>query len=276
MPIDRIETTFHETFALNLPAVVSVLQVCEEHDGQVTPDILSAEIPLLGPNYIKAMPRYARGCGLLAMGGFTLTPFGKAVLLNDPSLERLSTLWLMHYHLSAPRGPGPAFWNRVITGTMRIGQAITRPIVVEAIADFKREMSEKSLSSRTVESTATVFLGTYSKSDALGKLGILTAVEEGKGIYAVRQPEPPPLWALAYALWAYWDSCSPGSTELLLRDLGRADGLAGLFLMGPGMLGTLLGELQAAGLLMIKRDAPPFVVTRLSQDSQEILARMYA
>jgi hypothetical protein len=81
---------------------------------------------------------------------------------------------------------------------------------------------------------------------------------------------------LAYALADYWEACDPHSSEMLLKDLGRADGLAGLFFMGPGMLGTLLSELQSAGVVGIKRDAPPFVVTKLWRSRQELMDRVYA
>jgi len=48
-----------------------------------------------------------------------------------------------------------------------------------------------------------------------------------------------------------------------------------LFFMGPGMLGAFLSELQSAGVVGIKRDAPPFVVTRLWRDGAELRERLY-
>lgn len=275
MPRERIDTTFHETFALSTPAIASVLSLCDEHEGEVTADLIS-DLTTLGPNYVKAMPRYARGCGLLEMDSFALTPFGRAVISHDRNLMRTETLWLMHYHLSSPHGPGPAFWNHLITSTLRIGISIERSNISKAIGDYVTATFGKRLGTRTIESTATAFLGTYAKSDALGKLGLVTATEEAKGQYEVRQPDLPPAWVLGYALADYWENCSPDSSELLLKDLGRPDGLAGLFLMGPGMLGTLLAELQSAGAVGIKRDAPPFVITKLWQHREELMDRVYA
>ncbi len=275
MPRERIDTTFHETFALNIPSVASVLRVSDEHEGDVTAEIIRAETNL-GPNYVKAMPRYARGCGLLDLGTYRLTPFARAALDKDPNLMSVETLWLMHYHLSAPHGPGPRFWNELITNTVRIGQPLGRSDVSEAIGKYLQEKTRKTLSRRALESTATAFLGTYAKSDALGKLGLVELAEESQGLYDVRQPDAPPLWVVAYALADYWEALSQGASELLLKDLGRQDGFAGLFFMGPGMLGTFLSELQSAGVVNIKRDAPPFVVTRLWRDTQELRARLYA
>jgi hypothetical protein len=274
VPRERIGTSFHETFALNIPAVVSVLRVSDEHDGDVDPDTIRSETNL-GPNYVKAMPLYARGCGLLEMGSFQLTPFGRLALDKDPNLTRVETLWLMHYHLSAPHGPGPGFWNNLIATTVRIGQPLRRSEVATAIGKYTRETANRSLSIRVLESTATVFLGTYAKSDALGKLGLVAPTEEAQGSYEVTQPDAPPLWALACALSDYWEALGHGASELLLKDLGNQNGFAGLFFMGPGMLGAFLSELQSAGVVGIKRDAPPFVVTRLWRDGAELRERLY-
>jgi hypothetical protein len=274
VPRERIDTTFHETFALSIPAVASILSLCDEHEGELTADLISSSTTL-GPNYVKAMPRYARGCGLLEMDSFALTPFGQAAISHDRNLMRPETLWLMHYHLSAPSGPGPAFWNHLITKTLRIGQPIERSEASRVVGEYVATTTGKSLSDRTVEGAATAFLGTYAKSDALGKLGILAITEEGRGKYQVTQPDLPPVWVLGYALADYWEGCDPDSSEMLFKDLGRADGLAGLFFMGSGMLGSMLSELQSAGIVGIKRDAPPFVVMKHWRNREQLMDRVY-
>jgi hypothetical protein len=177
--------------------------------------------------------------------------------------------------MSAPFGPGPSFWNLLITSGLRLGQTITRATVANEIGAHVRATTGKTLSARTLDSSATAFLGTYAKTDALGRLGLLSIREESKGAYDVVQPDPPPLWAIAYALADYWENGTPNTSELLLKDLGRPDALAGIFFMGSGMFGALLSELQSFHIIAIKRDAPPFVVTRLWSDSSQILDRLY-
>jgi len=222
------------------------------------------------------MPMYARGAGLIDLGSYKLTPFGHDVVRHDPNIMRMETLWLMHYYLSAPHGPGPTFWSALVCSVVRIGQSLRRADISAAITKHLQDSAQKTLTSRTVDSTATAFLGSYAKSDALGRLGVLEAREDGQGLYEVRQPEAPPVWVIGSALCDYWDAVSNGASELLMKDLGRQDGFAGVFFMGPGMLGTFLSELQTAGVLAIKRDAPPFVVTRLWQDPAELRKCLYA
>ena len=271
---ERIGTTFHETFALNLAAVAAVLRVCDDYDGDVSPDLIKSETNL-GPNYVKSMPMYARGAGLLEIGAYRLTSFGRLVRDNDPNLTKPETLWLMHYYISSPSGPGPAFWNHLITNFLRIGQPLRRTDISDAISQFLDSSGQKRLTTRTLESTATAFLGSYAKSDGFGKLGLLQPKEESQGIYEVRQPNAAPLWSVGCALAEYWDAVGGGASELLLKDLGRQEGFAGIFCMGSGMLGAMLSELQTAGVVTIKRDAPPFVVTRLWRDATEIRKHLY-
>jgi len=116
----------------------------------------------------------------------------------------------MHYHLSAPHGPGPSFWNHLIARHVRIGHALSRVSISEVIGSFLKESEMKTLGNRTLQSAATVFLGTYAKSDGLGKLGL---IEEESGSYTVRQPQTPPVRVLACALHDYWEAFGDGSSE---------------------------------------------------------------
>src|SRR5579885_2591704 len=127
MMVDRIFTAFHETFALSCGRL-----------GQITPDVIRSETSL-GPNYIKAMPRYARGCGLMEMGSYKLTPLGEAVYRRDPNLTHPVTLWLMHYHLSAPHGPGPAFWSHLVTHCLPFGEVMPTRRLTARLTEFLSE-----------------------------------------------------------------------------------------------------------------------------------------
>ena len=59
------------------------------------------------------MPRYALGAGLLN-SDYSLTPFGQSVVRPIHCSKSSDTLWLMHYFLSAPHGPGPSFWHELL------------------------------------------------------------------------------------------------------------------------------------------------------------------
>ena len=123
------------------------------------------------------MPRYAVGTGLLS-GNYRLTTFAKFVQKHDVLLEQVGTQWLMHYHLCAPQGPGPAFWHELVTSRFRGGDEFTSSDIAEQISQFFQKTGGESLAERSARSTATIFLGTYTKQDGLANLNLLQELGE--------------------------------------------------------------------------------------------------
>ncbi len=278
----RLGTAFHETFPLVRPAVAAVLEVVdsirsEENPGSLA-DLLKARTTL-GTNYIKSMPNYAFGGGLLARttrGRTFLTAFGERVRLHDPNLDETATQWLMHYHLSSPYGPGPAFWNRLVTRNLRVVDELHRGDVAHEIARAVEEATGKQLATRTVQSTATVFLGTYARSDGLGPLGILRSVDAADGVvYRVQEPAPLPQWALAYALADHWERTWGQQATVNLPELTEPGGFASIFSIGSEQLGQALERLRDEGVLELYRTAPPHQVVRLWTNKDALLGRIY-
>ncbi|GIV17513.1 MAG: hypothetical protein KatS3mg022_2948 [Armatimonadota bacterium] len=269
----RIGTVFHETFALSRPAVASVLQAVQAWDRERTTlfDHLR-ENTTLGTRYCKAMPRYAQGSGLID-DKYRVTEFGRKVLENDPSLLSEVTQWLMHYHLSAPQGPGPLFWHGLVTRTLRPGRTLRSSEVAQELADILREQGQKEPTPRALQSTATIFLGTYARSDGLRALQVL---QEEDGVYTVLHPDPPPQWVLAYTLADYWEHHWPGQVTVNLSDLTKAGGWASLFWMDSGTAGEQLQKLKLRGVVDLYRVAPPYQAVRLWQDKEVFLERAYA
>lgn len=271
----RLGLAFHESFALSLPAVAQVLAVVAEGDGRgglhgVSRGLLS-EHTRLGPNYVRAMPRYCFGAGLLD-NRYRLTRLGDAVCRHDKSLASPCSLWAMHYHLAAPQGPGPDFWHFVVTTLMRPGDILETGAVGVAVLG-QAEQSGRSVKERTARSTASAMLGTYSKTDALGPLGVLA--QDGGGRYRVLSPSPPPLWAFAYALADYWSANWGDVTGVNLARVAEPGGVGPIFLMGGGLINRYLGDLQREGFVIVQRRTPPFQLTRNWQSPEVFLERMY-
>lgn len=269
----RIGTVFHETFALSRAAVASVMKAIEGWNRSDLPlfDHLR-ESTALGTRYCKAMPRYAQGTGLLDKD-YQVTQLGQVVLSYDPSLMSEVTQWLMHYHLSAPQGPGPLFWHALVTRTLRPGRTLRSSEVAQELADILREQGQKEPTPRALQSTATVFLGSYARSDGLRALQVLR--EEEDGTYTVLTPEPPPLWVLAYTLADYWEHHWQGQVTVNLSELGQRGGWASLFWMDSGTMGQQLQKMKQCGVIDLYRVAPPYQVVRLWQDKAVFLERAY-
>ena len=269
----RVGTVFHETFPLSRPAIESVLRaVCSWHGQGSLFEHLRANTKL-GTRYCKAMPRYGQASGLLDQN-YALTAFGKQALANDPNLSRPVTQWLMHYHLSAPHGPGPLFWHALVTRTLRPGRTLRSSEVAQQLAEILREMGQKEPTSRALQSTATVFMGSYARSDGLKALRVLE--ECGDGSYEVLHPEPPPLWMLAYTLADFWKHHWGEQVTVNLSELNKPGGWASLFWMDAGTMEQQLQQLKQEGIIDLYRVAPPYQVVRLWGEQHDFLERAYA
>lgn len=218
------------------------------------------------------MPRYSFGTGLLDNQN-CLTDFGFYAQKHDRLLEQPGTQWLMHYFLSAPQGPGPAFWHELVVTRFRTGDEFTTDEIAAQIGAFVATNEGKQLAARSARSTATVFLGTYTKEEGLGRLGILQPI--GANRYRVQEPDLPPTWAFAYALLDYWHAQFGELMTVNLDALSGESGFTNLFLCGAGRLNMILRTLQRAGYVDIYRVAPPYQVVLLRQDRKPLLQNLY-
>jgi hypothetical protein len=274
---ERLGPTFHRTFSLVRPAVAQVLEISSNATRQGTKlkgsafEILRAGTDL-GTVYVAAMPRYAVGCGLLDDKTYRLTPLGEFVYEHDPNLNHPSTLWLMHYHLSAPAGPGPAFWHYLVSRKLQPGIGLERSSLIESVRQAVLETEGKALVDRSARTLVTVFGGSYTKSDALSRLGILEETDEG---YRVLEPDPPSEWVIGYALAHYWESVWPQFRQVALAELSEFGGFSSLFFLGTYQLNSRLRELQSRGLLELVQIAPPHQILRLWKSPQDFLEHIY-
>jgi hypothetical protein len=274
----RLKTAFHETFSLSRPALTQIMKVAGTSELREKPTTSESRRTLLrqgttlGTNYVKAMPRYGWGAGLLC-SGLQLTAFGAIAHLRDPLLESASTQWLMHYHLSAPYGPGPAFWHHLVVTRFLPGEEFDSDDIEQDIAAFVERTEGKKLSRNSTRPTATAFLGTYVKTDGLGKLGILEQAVARR--YRVADVDPPPVWAFAAALVDYWLGNFRDYLTVNLEQISGDGKLGSIFLLNPGRVNMLLSEMQREGYVELHRLAPPHQLVLLQSDEELMLRRMY-
>jgi hypothetical protein len=248
--------TFHRTFCLSRASVEKVVRLAQHRPGFSQEDL--ASITDLGTIYQEAMPRYAFRSGLLDKSK-QLTIFGRFVVQHDPGLEKPVTQWLLHYHLAAPHGP-TAFWHYLVRKCFLPGNTFTADDLVADLTEFLQETAGKVPAPRAIRSTATVFIGTYLKTDGLKRLGLLEEV--AANTYRVPLPQAPPLWALGYALVDYWNARYKGRLTINLDDLIYGD-FAAIFLLGEERLMQLLLQLKQEGMLDLYRISRPYQVVLL-------------
>ena len=277
----KLGTAFHESFALSRPALRQIVKVVGSHCGAKSDKLTYdrfREATTLGSNYIKAMRRYCRGCGLVDLSEQP-TRFGSLVFTRDPDLTGTSTQWLLHYHMSAQYHAGPGFWQALVENALSNRASVTSEDLASEIADYLAKNGDRPLAERTLQSTAGVFAGTYTKPDSLGGLGILTedrgAANGTKNFLVGMDLRVPPVSVVAYVITDYWDHAWPGRTSVNLGWLSDPGGPGSLLLMNSGEIGDVLKEMQTAGLVELQRRVAPYQVFRLWKDTSELLERIY-
>lgn len=268
----RIGLAFSESFSLSRPSVMQVLSIVAQIPQGASLGTVLKERTSLGKNYVKSMPQYAKGSGLLGFNN-RLTPFGHYVLAHDPLLEQRGTQWLMHYYMSAPHGPGPAFWHELVCRFFYVGHEFSKTQLERHVTAFVKQAESRELVERTIRSAVTVFVGTYLKPDGLGKLGILSEVS--KDCYRVNEVSTPPPTAAACALLDYWAAHFEGRLTISLDTLVAPDGFVRLFMMGRQDLNEVLRALQGEHYVEVYRSVLPEQVVLLQQDIEPLLKKLY-
>jgi hypothetical protein len=275
---ERIPSLFHESFSLSRSSLTQILKavfsVPNDFDfkSKAKREEFFTQNTTIGANYVKSMPNYCKGAGLIDFN-YRLVPYGKKVFINDLLLEQNISQWLMHYHLSAPLGPGPAFWHELVKTRFRSGDEFTTQEIADQIGEFFEREEGKSLAKRSARSTATIFLGTYTRPDGLGNLGLLEEISPER--YRVLDPDPPSTWVTAFALLHWWKSLFNEQVTLNLNDLYGEQGLTHILMIGRGRLNNLLDEMQQEGILEVYRTASPYQVVLLRREEETILRKIY-
>lgn len=264
---DKYAISFHESFSLSRVSLSYIIKDA----GHSATSYSELSISALGTNYQKAMPRYAWRAGLLDEQK-QLTDFGRFAVQYDPGLEKLSTQWLLHYHLAAPHGH-TAFWHYLVRKRFLPGNTFTADDLVNDLSEFMAERAGKVPAPRSIRSTVTVFLGTYLKEDGLKRLGLIET--EGFNAYRVLTPPAPPLWAIGYALADYWNAHYDGRLSINMDDLIEGD-FAAIFLLGEERFMQLLLQLKQEGMLDLYRISRPYQVVLLQPNLEYALQRLYS
>lgn len=276
----RLATAFHESFAFSRPQASQLLRAIDEAPNSLDLSSKKQRITYLrekthlGTNQVKSMPGYAYGAGLLD-SAYRLTNFARAAIKNDVLLEMASTQWLIHYHLSAPHGPGPVFWHELVSRKFRSGDEFSPTDIKGEISEIIQQEFGKELSEETIDRTKTVFVSTYINQDGLGPLNILASLDQSR--YLVLDPDPPSVWVFGLALLDFWRA-RYGNDRLTINldDLYGAGGLGDIFLMGGGRINQYLRRLQEEGVVEVFRVAPPYQLVLTQRDPQPLLERIYA
>ncbi len=286
----HLGTAFHQTFKLERPRLIEVLRYVQSTPNPS--DTSSGFVEelgkhtSLGSNMCKSFPQYGIGSGLLERDTIagrqwsSLTPFGEAAMTHDPAFQAVPTQWLMHHHLSGENGPGPLFWHIFFSGHFKPSIRFSKDFAEDAVKEAGAREGKSEISSKTIGSTVTAFLGSYLPGGGLDRLGLIhRVVDDEKRFEGAFFPEPLPCAAFGYVLVDHWSRVWGDKVTVNLDALLVPQGLATILMLTHQTVETYLTQLRRDGLIDLFRVAPPYQVVRAWSDPIEaktrLLARMY-
>ena len=139
----RLPRNFHKTFIPERQYLHAMLRfAAKDRSGDIQAISAETGIPT-GASSGKVAPilDYCRGMGLIyqtegrsAVKKPQLTPFGRAVLLEDPFLKEPLTQWLAHLHLCDARNGAEVWYQTFFNGRTRLGMEFSRDSLEEWLA----------------------------------------------------------------------------------------------------------------------------------------------
>ena len=225
----------------------------------------------IGANMVKSLRYWLQAVGLteeVLDGGKkiqTLTPLGEVIYENDPYMEELGTLWLLHYRLATNNAEATAWYY--FYNEFRLTE-FTRDDFINHINSYLR-INNVEVSERSLEDDYNCIINTYvpriksnpqkiqpeSNIDCpLGELGLIDIVNKKSKTYKKSCPQKDTLHPLI--LLSVILEQAGGETSVKISDIQNNTNNAGkVFNLDIIALTTLLYKIELIGLIKVVRTA---------------------
>lgn len=242
----------------------------------ISHDINPMDILGIGANMVKALRYWLTTVGLTeeqkkGKREQTLTPLGKIIYANDPYIEELGTLWLLHYRLATNFDEATAWYY--FFNEFKLTE-FTRDDFVTQVNSFIRINGEE-VSDRSVEDDYNCIINTYvsriksnpekvqpeSNIDCpLGELGLIDIVNKKTKLYKKSFPSKNTLHPLI--LLAVILDQAENEKSIKISEIQNGPKNAGkIFNLDIIALTTLLYKIELLGYIKVVRTAGLDVIT---------------
>lgn len=185
----------------------------------------------VGRNMVSAIRYWATGTGILTetKDGLVTTWLGNMLFGQggiDPFLEEDSSLWLLHWHLTARPRLTSAYW---LFNEFR-GGSFVRQDIVTSLLTLAQELGWGRVASSTVDRDLQCLLRTYiggrGSSDAsdsiLAELGLIRPLDKQRSRLS-RGPKPSlPDTVFLFCLNEFWEAFSPAQNTMSFENAAYA------------------------------------------------------
>lgn len=270
----RLPRNFHKTFVPERQYIHAMLRFAAAGKSGDSQEICAQTgIPTgTSSGKVPAILDYCRGMGLITLTGGTrsavkrpeLTPFGRAVLLEDPHLKESVTQWIAHLNLCGPLNGADVWCQVFFHGRQSLGMRFQR-FDLEQYLQLTYKAQKSGLIGPLVRM--------YEDNASFRVCGALT---EAGGQVERRAAPLADEFGRAYGAWILQLLADhfPGAQEITVTDL---DSRAGWRTIPGWDIPGLQRALQLAerkGLLSIDRHMDPWIL-RPAARADEAWARIY-
>jgi hypothetical protein len=179
----------------------------------------------------------------------TITQIGKTIAEEDPYLEYMGTLWILHYIISSNKKW--LIWNTLMNEVFPSKQQITSEDS-KAAFDYLREKLSKFTMTKKIQREIAIVLDAYT-TKALSKLAI---VQKQDNTYAFHKTDHIPPEILAAITLIFRQRYDPNASGISMEALTRAPNSPGRILnLEENTMRKILEQAHHKGLLYIERKA---------------------
>ena len=189
---------FHSNFGLNRARMAGIIK-----DGLANPALTDEDLAQpfgYQAEFTKRYRSWLHKTGLAQPGlPLHLTPVGQVVWEHDPTLESLTTQWVMHWELTQDPTRTET-WHFFANEFLPQHPAFSRAELLKALQIRLKPHSEKHFGpgSKLTPVIVRKLIECYTEPTALGELGLLAG--DSKEIYRALSPQRSGPWATPQAL----------------------------------------------------------------------------
>ncbi|MBX7133060.1 MAG: DUF4007 family protein [Fimbriimonadaceae bacterium] len=263
----RIGINFHEGLQLSRERLSSVLRFLRDNPG-ANRDVIRRGTDL-GANMAIAIPNLGVGCGFVeeAGNGRRLTELGERVIVHDPFLEEMDSIWLMHFGLVDPAGRGPTYWGKLMLDFLIVGAPRTSIELANVVSEGESVVRPK------IQAAVTKLTDGYTKADLLGNLALMSW--NGDAYVGTAPNARPSAAVVAYVLAKRWSDIHPDQLTAGMDTFLSASRFQDIFRLSKLDIEALLEKVKQLGIIDLYTSAPPHQIVRRWHDVSEVMAGLY-
>jgi len=233
---------FSQTFNLERDLLASLLELSRENPTFARGEVMSRLG--VGDNKAEAMVTWLGKLGLRNNNERKITDLGSLILTHDPRLERITTMWLLHYQLAS--NTDAEVWYYLTNAFLPTHSSFT----VEKAVDFLVSVGIGNNALRHVRADASIFLRSFLSDKGLSRTDFIKPSGNvhpnmARNTYQKNPPSNISPYIIAYVIYNQMASTMPNAVTVTIKELLTENGNVGkVFSIGRSRLESVLRDLS--------------------------------